>query len=234
LLQVNDNLNRVDNMPDNPVNEVNPSTVLALLTDIDQRMREGFAALIQEQKTIREEQKTIREEQKTIREEQKTIREEQQALRLRVEDGFAVASQERRALRENQDALSKRMEDGFAAAAREQQALRESLQTLSKRVEDGFALAAKEQQALREHQQLLSVRIEAGFALEARERQAVSNKLDALNQWLHKELSEDTHILSKMTEKVQSEFADFKREKSAHDKDVLQRLSRLETAQSLN
>ena len=91
-------------MPDNPVNEVNLSTVLALLTEIDQRMREGFAALTQEQK--------------------KTLREEQQALSKRVEDGFAAVAQELQVFREDRQTLSQRMEDGFAAAAHEQQTLK--------------------------------------------------------------------------------------------------------------
>jgi len=194
-------------MPDKPVNEVNLSTVLALLAEIDQRMREGFSALTQEQK--------------------KTFREEQQALSKRVEDGFAAVAREQQALREDQQTLGKRMKDGFAAVAQELQVFREDQQALSQHMEDGFAAAARERQTL-------SQRVEDGFASEALERQALANKLNDLTQWLYKEIPENAHILSKMIERVQNESAEFKREKSAHDKDVLQRLSRLETVRSLN
>lgn len=119
------------------------------------------------------------------------------------------------------------MADGFTAVAQEQRALREDQQTLSQRMADGFAAAAHEQQAL-------GRRMEDGFASEARERQTLANKLNDLTQWLYKEIPENAHILSKMIERVQNESAEFKREKSAHDKDVQQRLSRLETARSLN
>ena len=222
-------------MPDKPVNEVNLSTVLALLTELDRKVREGFDALTHEQKVLPEDQQTL---SKRMEDGFAAAAREQQTLSRRVEDGFAAAAHE-------QQTLSKRVEDGFAAVAREQQALREDQQTLSQRVEDSFATAAREQQTLSQRMEdgfvrivqeyrALSNRMDEGFATEAQKREALENKFDNFKNWLMKEIPENAHILSKMIERAQNEFAEFKREKSVYDKDVLQRLSRLETARSLN
>lgn len=64
-------------MPDNPVNEVNLSTVLALLTELDRKVRDGFDALTQKQKALPE---------------------DQQALSQRMADGFAAAAHEQQTL----------------------------------------------------------------------------------------------------------------------------------------
>ena len=271
-------------MPDNPMNEVELSKVLALLAEIDQRMREGFAVVTQEQKTVREDQqalgKRVEEGFTAVAQEQQIFREDQQALSERMEDGFTAVAQEQQIFREDQQALSERMKEGFAAVAQEQQIFRADQQTLSNRMDEGFTRVAQE----------LNNRMDEGFAAEAQKRETLENKFDDFKNWLMREIPENAHILSNMIDRVgresqaaynklqndflqikndaqkdretaqvfrsammetvehirrvlerqehravsTEEFAEFKREQSVHNKDVQQRLNRLETARSLN
>ncbi|MGH7452204.1 MAG: hypothetical protein ACRENG_12725 [bacterium] len=199
-------------MPDDPVNKPNISTVIELLVDLDRRMREGFVALTQGQDNLRKDQEVMRKDQEIMRK-------ELQALSKRMEEGFAAAAQERQA-------LSKRIEDGLGAEARERQSLANKLDDLKKWLAEEIPATANllYNHILDDRQKFETFRQEI-----LKFQNEVKEKMEYIKSVLEKN---EQRLLSieEVVALLHREFVEFKKDRFIHDREVQQRLSRLEAA----
>jgi hypothetical protein len=193
------------NMPDNPVNNDVLLKIVERLDAIEQQMHKGFAALMQGQDDLRNDQEAMRKEQ--------------QALSKRMEDGFADAAQERLA-------LGRRIDDGLATEAAERRVLAHKLDELKnwlvKEIPANASLLfdhilADRQKSESFRQEMVKFQNDVKEALESIKRVLEKHEQRLLS-------------LEELVALLHREFVEFKKERFIHDREVQQRLSRLEAA----